>query len=324
MYMPLTGVQSHSGGSVDLRVFSLHLSGVSSMLGGFAHIIFFNSLKNHFSGPKQAVYGLNDRTKSVVYNNGFRSWLAGLIEADGTIVISQNGQLAISITFAAKDRPLAEYLINILGTGSIYQPLNGNFCRLTINSLQGIVLVASLINGFMRTGKRDRLGILITHLNKRTQYTLILRPINNSPIYSNGWFAGFIDGDGSFQVTINNNTSRYIRIIRKFELVQSFDTYHGVSNEGVILEIARFFNANLGTLAKRGGKNQYRVRVRSVHRFNRLSIYFNNYPLISSKRLDYMDYARVINALVDKTARRRVNEIIRIKGGINRCRVYFN
>lgn len=34
MYMPLTGVQSHSGGSVDLAVFSLHLSGVSSMLGG--------------------------------------------------------------------------------------------------------------------------------------------------------------------------------------------------------------------------------------------------------------------------------------------------
>ncbi|RYE25701.1 MAG: cytochrome c oxidase subunit 1 [Sphingobacteriales bacterium] len=33
MYMPLTGVQSHSGGSVDLAVFSLHLSGISSMLG---------------------------------------------------------------------------------------------------------------------------------------------------------------------------------------------------------------------------------------------------------------------------------------------------
>lgn len=33
MYIPLTGVQSHSGGSVDLAVFSLHLSGVSSRLG---------------------------------------------------------------------------------------------------------------------------------------------------------------------------------------------------------------------------------------------------------------------------------------------------
>lgn len=33
MYMPLTGVQSHSGASVDFAVFSLHLSGISSMLG---------------------------------------------------------------------------------------------------------------------------------------------------------------------------------------------------------------------------------------------------------------------------------------------------
>ncbi len=33
MYVPLSGVQAHSGGSVDLAIFSLHLSGISSMLG---------------------------------------------------------------------------------------------------------------------------------------------------------------------------------------------------------------------------------------------------------------------------------------------------
>ncbi|WRT63577.1 cytochrome c oxidase subunit 1 [Kwoniella shivajii] len=34
MYMPISGVQSHSGGSVDLAIFALHLSGISSLLGG--------------------------------------------------------------------------------------------------------------------------------------------------------------------------------------------------------------------------------------------------------------------------------------------------
>jgi len=34
MYMPITGVQAHSGGSVDLAIFALHLSGISSLLGG--------------------------------------------------------------------------------------------------------------------------------------------------------------------------------------------------------------------------------------------------------------------------------------------------
>lgn len=33
VYYPLSGVQSHSGGSVDLAIFALHLSGISSMLG---------------------------------------------------------------------------------------------------------------------------------------------------------------------------------------------------------------------------------------------------------------------------------------------------
>ena len=33
MYVPLAGVQAHSGGSVDLAIFALHLSGISSMLG---------------------------------------------------------------------------------------------------------------------------------------------------------------------------------------------------------------------------------------------------------------------------------------------------
>jgi heme/copper-type cytochrome/quinol oxidase subunit 1 len=32
-YPPLSGVQSHSGPSVDLAIFALHLSGISSLLG---------------------------------------------------------------------------------------------------------------------------------------------------------------------------------------------------------------------------------------------------------------------------------------------------
>jgi cytochrome c oxidase subunit 1 len=38
VYPPLSGVQSHSGGSVDLAIFSLHLAGVSSILGAINFI----------------------------------------------------------------------------------------------------------------------------------------------------------------------------------------------------------------------------------------------------------------------------------------------
>ncbi|KXL41614.1 MAG: hypothetical protein FE78DRAFT_545077 [Acidomyces sp. 'richmondensis'] len=38
MYVPLAGLQSHSGPAVDLLIFSLHLSGISSMLGSINFI----------------------------------------------------------------------------------------------------------------------------------------------------------------------------------------------------------------------------------------------------------------------------------------------
>ena len=40
--VPLSGVQSHSGPSVDLAIFALHLSGVSSLLGAINFEFFFS------------------------------------------------------------------------------------------------------------------------------------------------------------------------------------------------------------------------------------------------------------------------------------------
>ena len=54
LYPPLSGIQSHSGPSVDLAIFALHLSGISSLLGAMNliliwHIFAFNSTINPIS-----------------------------------------------------------------------------------------------------------------------------------------------------------------------------------------------------------------------------------------------------------------------------------
>jgi cytochrome c oxidase subunit 1 len=49
LYPPLSGIQSHSGPSVDLAIFGLHLSGVSSLLGAMnlkLYIFVFGYLRN--------------------------------------------------------------------------------------------------------------------------------------------------------------------------------------------------------------------------------------------------------------------------------------
>ena len=50
MYPPLSGVQSHSGPSVDLAIFALHLSGISSLLGAInLNLLIFNYENNNVS-----------------------------------------------------------------------------------------------------------------------------------------------------------------------------------------------------------------------------------------------------------------------------------
>jgi cytochrome c oxidase subunit 1 len=46
VYPPLSGAQAHSGPSVDLEIFSLHLSGASSILGAINFITTINNMRS--------------------------------------------------------------------------------------------------------------------------------------------------------------------------------------------------------------------------------------------------------------------------------------
>lgn len=45
LYPPLSGIQSHSGPSVDLAIFALHLSGISSLLGAINFICTISNMR---------------------------------------------------------------------------------------------------------------------------------------------------------------------------------------------------------------------------------------------------------------------------------------
>ena len=58
LYPPLSGIQSHSGPSVDLAIFALHLSGISSLLGAINFIItIFNMRSPGIRLHKLALFG---------------------------------------------------------------------------------------------------------------------------------------------------------------------------------------------------------------------------------------------------------------------------
>ncbi len=99
----------------------------------------------------------------------FSSYLAGLIEGDGSIFVpetlrSAKGKLnypSIQICFHLKDLPLAMLIQKELGYGSLARVKGVNAYVLTINNFDGLILVTSLINGNMKTPKVHALFKLI-------------------------------------------------------------------------------------------------------------------------------------------------------------------
>ena len=99
----------------------------------------------------------------------FSSYLAGLIEGDGSIFVpktlrSDKGKLnypSIQICFHLKDLPLALLIQKELGHGSLARVKGVNAYVLTINNFDGLILITSLINGNMKTPKIHALYKLV-------------------------------------------------------------------------------------------------------------------------------------------------------------------
>lgn len=173
----------------------------------------------------------------------------------------------------------------------------------------------------MRTDKWFRLSRLAYYLSKRTGYNYNLFPIDTSPVWTTGWLAGFIDADGSFGVNINffANTG-YPRITTVFAISQALFTSLGTPNLSVMQSIAYF----LGVKLKISRRNQFLVRAGGANSLTLLAGYFHQFPLMSSKRLDYQDFMRVHNMAISGQTREQLGDMQAIKAGINSKRTVFN
>jgi hypothetical protein len=94
-------------------------------------------------------------TYSKLNSNNIGPYLAGLIEADGSIIVPINHKSSpmIKIVFNSKDKPLADFLMNLTGCGSFYFPKKGNYLIWIISNYEGIYIILNLINGYLRTPK---------------------------------------------------------------------------------------------------------------------------------------------------------------------------
>lgn len=293
------------------------------------------------------------------HSKKFIAYLAGLIEGDGSIFLltrpkknpnkksnkksdkdpdKKSDKLfpRLSITFNIKELPLALYLQKELGMGKVYDHSKlknpTNSCHLVIHKQKELIDLLILLNGQFKTRKINSLRIAYNWLNENVEdFNLECLPVNTTPIGDDPWLAGFTDADGSFGLYKDKNG----KISSSYHLCQKY--IPGDETEKIMIEIAHFINERLPTHRVRhtGSKTNENLTIISTSINSNLRVinYFNKFPLLSSKGLDFKDWEKFYllqHVYNDKTISRAENRIQKVqllellKSQMNNKRVFFN
>jgi hypothetical protein len=263
----------------------------------------------------------------------FSSYLTGLIEGDGTIVVpkterSIKGKInypSVQIVFHLKDLPLALMIQKELKNGSLSRKKGVNAYVLSINNFEGLILITSIINGNMRTPKIYALNNLIDWLNYKFKgINIPKKSLNIGPLDTNAWLSGFIEADGHFYVrtTVSSKNSR---VECKFELTQRQVDHNGNNNLEFLEIIANYLLSSVKTTRVNKPNPEYRVRTTSLNGNLVLEKYLLMFPLFGSKHLDCKDWIKVLDYFKSGSFKHesQIEEIISIKKCMNDSRTYF-
>ena len=278
------------------------------------------------------------KTKKIIdykdlFNLKFNSYLAGLIEGEGSIIVPQTekstkGRInypSIQIVFHLTDLPLALMIQKEIKNGSLSRKKGVNAYILTINNFDGLILLTSLINGNMRTPKIYSLYSLIDWLNKKFEEINISKnPLNDSPLDSNAWLSGFIEADGNFSVRTTSN-SKYSKVECKFEVSQRQKDYNGRKNLNFIDIFANFLLSSVKAIRLDKPKSEYKVRTTNLCGNLILENYLKTFPLFGSKYLDYKDWMKILDTFKSCQFKHKSNieEVLLIKSCMNDTRTVF-
>lgn len=173
-----------------------------------------------------------------------------------------------------------------------------------------------MLHNKLRTPKNIIFNKLIQFMN--TKYSLNFKEsiLDTSDLNNNGWLAGFISADGHFGIKISEfkpksttrKRSRSASITLIFRLDQrSFDRPTSSSMFNIMKDISNFLNCNLSTIkvypkwkTQTESIELLSAEVSAFKKLEKLINYFNKYPLLGIKQLDYKDWEFVYNMMKNK------------------------
>lgn len=249
------------------------------------------------------------------------SYLAGLIEGDGYISITNKDKVILGITFNIKDKPLAEYILNYLGQGAIVKR-KSNSIELRFSAKKTLERIVNITNGKFRTPKIDQMYKLIDWLNRKHSLSIEKKGYDLTCLNSNSWLSGFIEADGHFYIRYSPS-----QIACKFFLEQRMIyPKTGESFKNIMLDIANSLLAYLRIRDRLNIKNNYYIiKAENQTSVNEIINYLDKFPLLSTKYLDYICWKNAFFFIKNKQYKIEGKEkILYYKNQMNDKRIIFD
>ena len=163
----------------------------------------------------------------------FNQWLAGIIDGDGSLLVSKAGYLSCEITVALADERTLRIIQNKLG-GSIKLRSGVRAVRYRLHNKIGMINLIKNINGLIRnTSRFKQLNNICSILKIEIKYPDQLHS-------KHGWFAGFFDADGTITYSMKQSnpqltisvTNKLLVDILYYQEIFGGSTYYDRSQNG--------------------------------------------------------------------------------------------
>lgn len=239
-------------------------------------------------------------------------YIAGLFEGDGHIWIPSESTLLKkktlprwSITANIKDKKSLEFLKTQVGHGFIREKHDANAVVWTVGNREGLKVIIEWLGGKLYTPKVNKFNEMIKFLDNYYlgQFNTSERLLNKNlidPTLNNAWLSGFADADSNFYIRTTgldrDASSKKVRerITGRFSIDQRMVDADGNSYGEIMKLISSTLNLQLSNITRTHGTY---YNVASLNNKSILAVidYFEKYPLLSSKYLDYLCWKEVIS-----------------------------
>lgn len=94
-----------------------------------------------------------EKNHTNISSKAIKEWLAGLIDGDGSFLLSKKGYASLEITMDVRDEHALQIIKNIYG-GSIKLRSGANALRYRLHHKSGLIKLIHDVNGYIRNSNR--------------------------------------------------------------------------------------------------------------------------------------------------------------------------